>query len=72
MGSYYDCAECTSGLRAGNDFLKTKYPPAADSKESTMIPRRASNNRLTPVYSKAREPINRLIVNPTPQSKAVP
>ena len=36
------------------------------------MPRRSSNNRLTPVSSKASEPMNRLIVKPMPQRAAVP
>ena len=37
-----------------------------------MIPNRSSNSILTSVSSKAREPINKLMVNPTPHSAAVP
>ena len=55
-----------------NDARNTRYPQIPDNSEPAMIPKRSSNNRLIPVFSNAREPIKKLMVNPTPQSRLVP
>lgn len=43
-----------------------------EARDPRMMPRRSSNRRLAPVSSKARDPMKRLMVKPTPHRVAAP
>ena len=51
---------------------RIEYPTTPETNEPKIIPNLSSNNKLTPVSSKASEPINKLIVKPIPHNAEVP